>query len=431
MFVPGASHSASIVQRSKKADSIAIPASQPPRETAPGRYRYLVLLIGFVTLAGASGVSSSFQVFYHRLLAEFDWSHASGASPYAVNQLVLAASAPLMGWLLDRFGPRWLFSAAATLVGLAWMACGTLRTLGHFVLFYGVFSALGQTALSLAMVVVSRWFQPTHRGRAIGVADVGTGCGHVLFVPGSAWLITTVGWQAAFVLLGAVILLVLVPLNLLHRPTPTSSRPKLSAVPLKAAWRTRALWSLCGAHLGMSITMTMVNVHLVNFLIGTGTLQVLGASTVYSALSLVSLGGRLFFGWLADRLPGQGAFTAAMSCTMTGYVMLLLLGVLESRWPLYAFILIYGFAQGAGGIAIAASTVEVFQGPHLGTMFMLVTLSGNLGAASGAWIGGQFFDLTGSYALTFLTAIVSGLLAIVCMWLGSSRHHMASAASPT
>jgi predicted MFS family arabinose efflux permease len=378
----------------------------------------MILLVGFVTLAGASGVSSSFQVFYNRLLTTFDWSYAGGASPYAVNQLVLAASAPLMGWLLDRFGPRWLFSAAAALVGLAWIACGTLSTLGQFMLFYGVFSALGQTALSLAMVVVSRWFRQTHRGRAIGIADVGTGFGHVVFVPGSAWLITMVGWQAAFVTVGAVILAVLVPLNLLHRPTPTSGRGSLSAEPLKAALRTRALWGLCIAHLCMSVTMTMVNVHLVNFLVGTGTLQVLGASTVYSALSLVSLGGRMFFGWLADRLKGEGAFTAAMSCTMTGYVVLLLLGALGTSWLLYAFILIYGFAQGAGGIAIAAKTMEVFQGPRLGTIFMVVTLSGNLGAAFGAWIGGQFFDLTGSYALTFLTAIASGSLAIACMWAG-------------
>jgi predicted MFS family arabinose efflux permease len=167
--------------------------------------------------------------------------------------------------------------------------------------------------------------------------------------------------------------------------------------------------------------MTMVNVHLVNFLVGTGTLQVLGASTVFSALSLVSLGGRLFFGWLADRLQGEGAFTAAMSCTMTGYVLLLLLGALETRWPLYAFILSYGFAQGAGGIAIAAKTVEVFQGPRLGTIFMVVTLSANLGAAGGAWIGGRFFDLTGSYTLTFLTALVSGALAIAWMWGGGDR----------
>ena len=43
-----------------------------------------------------------------------------------------------------------------------------------------------------------------------------------------------------------------------------------------------------------------------------------------------------------------------------------------------------------------------------------------LGAAMGAWIGGRFFDLTGSYALTFATAIVSGVLAIGCMWLGRS-----------
>jgi predicted MFS family arabinose efflux permease len=394
------------------------------KETSLGLYRYLILLIGFVTLAGASGVSSSFSVFYSALLQEFDWSHAGGASVYSVNQLVLAASAPLMGGLLDRFGPRWLFPVAATLVGLALMACGTLHTLGHFILFYGVLTALGQTALSLAMVVVSRWFRHTHRGRAIGLADVGTGFGHVVFVPGAAWLITTVGWRWAFIILGATVLAVLVPLNLLHRPTPAVGSPDLRAATLRGALRTRALWMLCLAHLCMTITMTMVNVHLVTFLVSTGTLQILGASTVFSALSLVSLGGRMFFGWLVDHLRGEGAFTVALSCTMTGYVMLLLLGVLEARWPLYAFIGSYGFAQGAGGIAIAAKTVEVFQGPRLGTIFMVVTLSGNLGAALGAWTGGRFFDLTGSYTLTFATAIASGLIAIGCMWGGRGRAYV-------
>jgi predicted MFS family arabinose efflux permease len=126
----------------------------------------------------------------------------------------------------------------------------------------------------------------------------------------------------------------------------------------------------------------------------------------------------MFFGWLADRLKGEGAFTAALTCTMTGYVMLLLLDVIETRWPLYAFILSYGFAQGAGGIAIAAKTVEVFHEPRLGTIFMVVTLNGNLGAAFGDWVGGRLFDLTGSYTLTFLTEIASGTLAIGCMWVG-------------
>jgi predicted MFS family arabinose efflux permease len=393
----------------------------PTKERSPGLYRYLILLIGFVTLAGASGVSSSFSVFYSTLLKEFGWSHAGGASVYSVNMLVLAASAPLMGWLLDRFGPRWLFAAAAALVGMAWMACSTLHSLGQFVLFYGGISAVGQTALSLAMVVVSSWFQQTHRGRAIGLADVGTGVGHVVFVPGSAWLIATLGWRMAFAVVGAAVLAVIVPLNLLHRPTPTTGAPSLSVSTLRGALRTRTLWTLCVAHLCMTITMTMVNVHLVAFLVGTGTLHLLAASTVFSALSLVSLGGRTFFGWLADRLHGEGAFTIALSCTMTGYVMLLLLRVLEMRWPLYAFILSYGFAQGAGGIAIAAKTVEVFHGPRLGTIFMVVTLSGNLGAAFGAWAGGRLFDLTGSYALTFLTAITSGTLAIGCMWAGRKK----------
>jgi len=177
--------------------------------------------------------------------------------------------------------------------------------------------------------------------------------------------------------------------------------------------------------------MTMVNVHLVEFLVGTGTLPILAASTLFSAVSVVSLGGRMFFGWLADRLQGEGAFTVAMSCTMTGYGMLLQLGMVEGLWPLYAFVLSYGFAQGAGGIAVAAKTVQVFHGPHLGAIFMVVNLSAHLGSAFGAWFGGRLFDLTGSYTFTFVTAIISGLLAIGCMWAGRGRSQAHPTAMPT
>lgn len=382
------------------------------------RYRYAILLIGFVTLAGGSGVSGCFSVFYDTLVKEFAWSYASGASPYAANMLVSIVSAPLLGWLLDRYGPRWVFPIAALLSGGALMACSTLETLGHFIVYYGVVSALGQTALGSVAVVVSRWFERTRRGRAIGFADVGTGFGMVLFIPGSAWLIGTFGWRPAFAILGAVIIVLLVPLNLWQRRPPVATVPTASAVRFGHAVRHNAFWTLCLAHCCMTITMTMVNVHLVPFLVSSGRLQLLGASAIASAVSLVSLGGRMFFGWLVDRLHGEGAFSAAMSCTITGFAMLLLLSQTEAHWPLYAFVLAYGFAQGAGGIAIAAKTVALFHGPSLGTIFMVVNLSANLGAALGAWCGGRLFDLSGSYALTFVTAMVSGLLAISCMWLG-------------
>lgn len=117
---------------------------------------------------------------------------------------------------------------------------------------------------------------------------------------------------------------------------------------------------------------------------------------------------------------------------MLGFVVLLLLAHLEARWLLYVFVVIYGFAQGAGGISIAAKTVALFHGPYVGTIFMVVNPSGNLGAAIGAWLGGRLFDLSGSYTLTFMTAIVSGLLAISCMWLGGSsdRRPLTVAAEP-
>jgi hypothetical protein len=158
-----------------------------PQEKRSAWYRYVILGIGFVTLAGGSGTSSAFAVFYSTLLQVFSWSHASAASMYSVNMLVLAVSAPLAEWLRDRCGPRWVFTTAA--------AC---------------------------------------------------------------------------------------------------------------------MWVLCAAQLCMSITMIMVNVHLVEFLVSGGILDILKASTIFSAVSLVSLGGRMFFGWLVDRLHATGAFTVAM-----------------------------------------------------------------------------------------------------------------------
>jgi MFS family permease len=40
-----------------------------------------------------------------------------------------------MGWVLDRFGPRWLFSAAAVFMGMAFIACGSLQNLTQFILY--------------------------------------------------------------------------------------------------------------------------------------------------------------------------------------------------------------------------------------------------------------------------------------------------------
>src|SRR5438093_11101227 len=83
--------------------------------------------------------------------------------------------------------------------------------------------AVGLMALASVAVVVSRWFERTQRGRALGFADVGTGFGMVLVIPGSAWLIATFGWRPAFAILGAVIVVPLVPLNLWQRRPPVAS----------------------------------------------------------------------------------------------------------------------------------------------------------------------------------------------------------------
>ena len=115
-----------------------------------------MVLIGFFTLAEASRVANSFSVFYSQLLHVFDWGRAGGASVYSVNMMVVALRSLLMGWLLDRFGPRWLYTSAALVIGVAFFTCSRLQPLGEFVVYDGGLGALGQTVLLSMTAVVAR-----------------------------------------------------------------------------------------------------------------------------------------------------------------------------------------------------------------------------------------------------------------------------------
>lgn len=362
----------------------------------------------------------AFAVLYLPLVGEFGGSRAEVAAVQSTVLLLGGIAAPLIGLTLDRLGPRWLFQSGAILAALGFLAASRAQSLPFFLLAYGVIAGLGLSALGSQpnMVVAALWY-PRARGRAIAVADLGTGLGAFALIPLAQTLVVLYGWRATLMVWAVVLLAVLLPANAFQRfPEGAGARRRPSGgggLTVAAALRSPAFWWLGACRFFSSIAFPLMNVHMVAYAVGAGIPPVQAAAAL-GTVSLVSLGGRLMTGWLSDHLGRAQALTLTYSSAALGIGSLSLLA--GSGWPgwLFLYVLFYGLAQGSSGIVSSARTADIFAGPSFGTIYGWIVLAGGPGEAIGAWAGGAIYDLTGSYLWAFGLAAVALALGVLAIW---------------
>jgi MFS family permease len=113
-------------------------------------YGWLITAAAFVSLAVVFGGRLSFQVFFVALIEDFGWSRASTAGIFSVSMIVFALTAVPFGWLLDRYGPRVLFSIGAILFAVGLLGSNWISTQWQLYFWYGVIASLGITILGLS-----------------------------------------------------------------------------------------------------------------------------------------------------------------------------------------------------------------------------------------------------------------------------------------
>jgi ACS family hexuronate transporter-like MFS transporter len=124
---------------------------------------------------------------------------------------------PLTGWLVDRIGVRLGFTVAVVLWSLSCMGHALAQGVRSFVLFRFLLGATEAANFPAGIRAVGQWFPPSERSGATGIFAAGGSLGAILAPPVIAFLIIHFGWQAVFVLTGAVSLLWLIPWLWLYR----------------------------------------------------------------------------------------------------------------------------------------------------------------------------------------------------------------------
>jgi len=410
-------------------------------------YGWIIVAVALISMAFWFGIRSSFSVYYVALLDEFGWSRGSSAGVQSMAMITYTIMAPLVGGLIDRFGPRRVIAPGILILAGGLMLCSRIEILAQFYIFYGVVMGTGIASIGIVSysAILAHWFEKK-RGLASGIAVSGMGLGTFLMVPISQSFISMWGWRMTFIITGCLILIILVPANALflrHKPgeigqhpdgsNPSDSNPKNPSQDrsntthdkdwtLKEAVHTLRFWAFISFPLFVSMGVYIIIVHQVRFLVDQG-IDKMTAAFFLAMVGIVSSIFRVFWGWLSDRIGRELTFTMGTICGCLGAGSLLLFEIHGSALFTYSFFILFGMGWGVTAPMFMAVAADLFKGRIFGLIFGLAEAGIGIAAAFGAWIAGFIFDKTQSYQLAFILVIVTFLLSCGFCWLAAPRKY--------
>ncbi|MFC2047910.1 MFS transporter [Chloroflexota bacterium] len=391
---------------------------------------WIVGACSFITLCISGTVHFGFTAVFEPIAKEFGWSYAQISLAPSLRGLEGGITAPLLGFLADRWGPRRLVFAGGILIFLGFLLFSRVSSLGMFYVASVLIAVgLSNCTNALLLTAVANWFR-RKVGIAIGIVMSGVGLGGLL-VPIITILIDTLGWRTAMFIIGLGVLVIILPLSLLlrHKPeqygylpdgevsTPVEAGEPLSSsesaeisIPAGRAVRNRAFWHIALATMCHVFAVQAMIIHVMPYLSSIGIIRSV-SSLVALALPVASVCGRFGSGWLGDRIGRRKVFAFSLGLMSMGMLFFGYAG--RAVWLLVPFVITFSLGWGSNATTRMAILRQYFGRNSVGTIFgfsAVVTMVGNIG---GPPVAGWVFDTWGSYQGIWLGIAALTLMGLV------------------
>jgi OFA family oxalate/formate antiporter-like MFS transporter len=287
------------------------------------------LTIGVICMACVANLQYGWTLFVNPIDAKFHWGRAAIQVAFTIFVLIETWLIPIEGYLVDRFGPRWVVIAGALLVALAWVINSGASSLP--VLYFG--AALGGIGTGCVYGTcvgnALKWF-PGRRGLAAGITAAGFGAGAAITIGPISKMINSAGYEEAFLVFGLIqgaIVFVMAWGMLVAPPQLVAMRAKANQTahgysPMEVLrspvfWVMYLMFVLVAAG-GLTMAASMAPIAK-DFKIEKIPVELFGlampALVFALALNRIFDGvGRPFFGWLSDRIGRE--YTMALAFTL-------------------------------------------------------------------------------------------------------------------
>jgi MFS family permease len=387
---------------------------------------WIVLACFFISLYVGATVFFGLTAFVSPIKETFGWSYTQISFAVSLRGLEMGIFAPIVGFLVDRFGSRKLLFAGAIMSGFGLISLSMTKSLAMFYASFLIlaFGAGGCTSV-VTMTVVANWFKKKV-GIAFGIMASGFGASGLL-VPLIVGLIGRYDWRVTLVILGLGMWVVGIPLSLVVRNKPEqygqvpdghvsenqrSDKDIASngiALGFKAVLKHRTFLYLNITEIIRMMSVTSVVIHVMPYLSSVGISRYT-AGLIAAAIPLVSILGRFGLGWLGDFFDKRYVLAAAFLLMGSGVLAFCYMHVL---WIALLFLLL--FPPGFGGSMVLRGAIlrEYFGTASFGKMLGIIMGSASIGGIIGPTFAGWVFDTMADYRFVWLVLCVLNVLAVV------------------
>jgi len=406
-------------------------------------FAWSIVGVSFIILALTYAVWYSFSIFFVSLLKEFHWTRSVASGAFSIFVIFHGISGPLAGSMVNRHGPRIVLLLGSLFLGGGLILCSFTQTWWQFYIFFGVIAAAGVGATGWVpnTTIIQDVFK-VKRGLAMGIISSGIGVGILVFVPLFQLLIIRLGWRKTYQIMAFSIPFIIATMaTLFLKKPPRPSFPQDTGAPafsreiknslvvakswemswtLRQAMTTKQFWLLGLSFFLGAFAVHSILTHHVAFFIDQG-MEKMTASSIVGILGVVSVGGKIFWGVLSDRIGRESTYTAGIICLTLGISLLIIYDISPHFFLPYSYAFFFGMGYASIATLSPLITADFFAGKSYGSIFGSLFILNGMGGALGAWFAGFQYDRMGSYIPSFIIMIVFSLLACLSIWWAAPR----------
>lgn len=382
-----------------------------------------------------------FPVFVQSLIDEFGWTMTQISAAAALWAIVYGFSGPVIGILIARFGVMETMLGAAIISSLTLVGYASIQSLWMlYVMMLGGGFAVAGTTLVPAQTAITNWFN-IYRGRAMSLMMLGIGSGGFLLPPLNEYLIRTFGWRQTWLVAFGVTWLVVIPLIVVFVRTKPSelgllpdgkgksegSASDVSGLRVKQAIASATFWLIFATYVLQLMGLSAMNFHFVPYLIQEAHYTPQQAASFLGFTVLLSIPGRLIFGWMADRISPAVVLAVVgilLACGPSLLEVLFIRMGLDNVNLLWLYTVPYGLGIAGNAVVLPILVSRCFGVLYFSKIMGLVMSGFAVGIVVGIPGAGKIFDATGSYEIAFLACVVIFLASsVMVMTIKPDRHH--------
>jgi MFS family permease len=362
------------------------------------------------------------------MLNELDWTRATISGAASINYIMEGILGVVMGGLNDRVGPRVVLTICGACFGIGILMMSQIGTIWHLYLFYGVMAGIGVSGIMVPLSsTIARWFF-ARRNLMTGIVMTGSGTGGLVGPLFANCLVSRYDWRTSYIILGGLVLLFIVTAaQFLKRAPAQKDQPPYGlaqeakrdharsheGLVLKEAAITNQFWLIFFLFFCFGLVYITILVHIVAHATDLGISAAMGAG-ILAVTTGASAIGNVVMGGVGDRIGDRKVFVVGFIAVI---VCLLWLLWAKDVWALLLFGLLYGFACG-GCVSSQPPIIARFFGLRShGLLLGIAGFGHTAGGGLGSFLAGYYYDLCGSYQLTFLFCAAMGCMGFILTML--------------